>query len=239
MKKLLVFWIRYLLVITWTNCLFSQDGLFLSSNNVPYADAGPNIKVFDDRNIVLDGSQSYSDDGSKLKYTWILSPGLALNEENNFSSNLFIDTYDEKYLKSIKTSEEITKLKIFENDPGTKLEIILEVKNSLGFRGTDTLSVEYLIREDKSILRDTLLTNSKLREEGLKESNNITILKNNKVEQADDEVNNKYKLNDRSWLKYMKYSLMAGGIYFIIDLILFNSSEENKLEKPPGFPHDS
>ena len=63
-------------------------------------------------------------------------------------------------------------------------------------------------------------------------------------------LNDEYKIPSNSlitrlsrynnqWLQYARYSLMAGGVYLLIDLIFFNNSKENNLETPPGFPHDS
>ena len=226
--------------------IFSQDGFFMSNNNIPYADAGPDIKIFSGGEIFLDATMSYSDDGSSLKYTWIFSPGLVLNEENDFGSNLFIESYDTKYLKSINTVDEITRIKIAENDPGTRLEVFLEVKNSLGFAASDTLTINYLIQNDTLDildidtfrLSDSLLFMAEEQLDSLEDSESKTIL-NDEYKISSKSLFNKLISKNNQWLQYAKYPLMAGGVYLLIDVIFFNNSDESKPEKPPGFPHDS
>ena len=238
--------VKIFLILFSITYIFSQDGLFMSNNNIPYADAGPDIKIFSSDEIFLDATLSYSDDGSKLKYTWTFAPGLVLNKENDFSSEFFIETYDTKYLKSIKTGEEITRIKIAENDPGTKLEVFLEVKNSLGFAASDTLIINYLIQDDTlnivdtdtSISSNSLLLMAEEKVDSLVTSENKIIL-NDEYKIPSNSLITRLSRYNNQWLQYAKYSLMAGGVYLLIDLIFFNNSKENNLEKPPGFPHGS
>lgn len=237
---------KIFLILFLITHIFSQDGLFMSNNNIPYADAGPDIKISSGDEIFLDATLSYSDDGSRLKYTWIFSPGLVLNEENDFSSDFFIQTYDEKYLKSINTGEEITRIKIAKNDPGTKLEVFLEVKNSLGFTASDTLIINYLnqngpidiVENDTSMLSDSLLFMVEERLDSLVDSNSKKIL-NDEYKISSTSLSYKLSRYNNQWLKYAKYPLMAGGIYLLLDVVFFSNADESKPEKPPGFPHDS
>ena len=101
------------------------------------------IKTQSKGSIFLDASRSFIGNGSKLKYQWIFTPGLALNSENDFSSELSVETYGSKYLKSIETHKQVLDVKLAENVPGTKLEVILKVRDRIGFEDADTLIVEY------------------------------------------------------------------------------------------------
>ena len=76
----------FLISIMSTAVLFGQSDLFSYGNNRPVADAGLDIKTQSKGSIFLDASRSFISNGSKLKYQWIFAPGLALNSENNFSS---------------------------------------------------------------------------------------------------------------------------------------------------------
>jgi len=126
-----------------TEVLFGQSDLFGYGNNRPVADAGMDIKTQSKGSIFLDASRSFIGNGSKLKYQWIFTPGLALNSENDFSSELSVETYGSKYLKSIETHKQVLDVKLAENVPGTKLEVILKVRDRIGFEDADTLIVEY------------------------------------------------------------------------------------------------
>ena len=126
-----------------TEVLFGQSDLFGYGNNRPVADAGMDIKTQSKGSIFLDASRSFISNGSKLKYQWIFAPGLALNSENDFSSELSVETYGSKYLKSIETHKQVLDVKLAENVPGTKLEVILKVRDRIGFEDADTLIVEY------------------------------------------------------------------------------------------------
>lgn len=249
MKFKLVDNLKIFFLILFNTCSFSQDGLFSSSSNLPYADAGPDIEVSTGFDILLDGTQSYSDDGSKIKYTWIFSPGLVLNEDNNFSSDFSIETYDAKYLRSLNTSQQTVKVNIAENDPGTQLEVYLEVKNSLGFKASDTLIVKYSTLVDTAILSeldsleipDSLLIISTSELDSLKSSTGeMSLTAEIELEPSmKTPFLKKLNLTDQKWTIYVKYPLMAGGVYLILNKIFFNNSDENKPEKPPSFPHDS
>ncbi len=139
--------------------LFGQSNLFSSGNNRPVADAGPDIKVQSTSSIQLDASRSFINDGSKLKFEWIFAPGLVYNNENEFTSELSVKPYDSTYLKSIQTYKQLLDITIADNDLGTQLEVILKVKDRIGFEDTDTLIIEYF---DSSVLDDTLIDSVQL-----------------------------------------------------------------------------
>ncbi len=124
--------------------VFGQGNMFSPGSNRPRANAGPDIKIIPKENIVLDASKSFIRDGSKLKFEWILSPGLALKDSNQFEDEISTDFYKNKYLKSIKTYKKIIELIPIENKSGTKLEVVLRVKDRIGFEDLDTLFVEYI-----------------------------------------------------------------------------------------------
>ena len=149
----------FLLCILCTTVLFGQSNLFSSGSNRPVADAGPDIKVQSTNSIQLDASRSFINDGSKLKFEWIFAPGLVHNNENEFTSELSVKPYDGTYLKSIQTYKQLLDVTIADNDLGTKLEVILKVKDRIGFEDTDTLIVEYF---DSSVLADTLIDSVQL-----------------------------------------------------------------------------
>ena len=87
--------------------LIAQSNMFSAGSNRPRANAGPNIQIIPNENIVLDASRSFIRDGSKLKFEWILSPGLALKTGNEFENEISIDFYKNKYLKSVQTYKKI------------------------------------------------------------------------------------------------------------------------------------
>ena len=147
------------LCILSTTILFGQSNLFSSGNNRPVADAGPDIKVQSTSSILLDASRSFINDGSKLKFEWIFAPGLVYNNENEFSSELLVKAHDSTYLKSIQTYKQLLDVTIADNDLGTRLEVILKVKDRIGFEDTDTLIIEYF---DSSVLDDTLIDSVQL-----------------------------------------------------------------------------
>ena len=142
------------LCVLSTTILFGQSNLFSSGNNRPVADAGPDIKVQSTSSIQLDASRSFINDGSKLKFEWIFAPGLVYNNENEFSSELSVKPHNSTYLKSIQTYKQLLDVTIADNDLGTQLEVILKVKDRIGFEDTDTLIIEYF---DSSVLADTLI----------------------------------------------------------------------------------
>ena len=147
------------LCILCTTILFGQSNLFSSGNNRPVADAGPDIKVQSTSSIQLDASRSFINDGSKLKFEWIFAPGLVYNNENEFTSELSVKPHDSTYLKSIQTYKQLLDVTIADNDLGTQLEVILKVKDRIGFEDTDTLIIEYF---DSSVLADTLIDSVQL-----------------------------------------------------------------------------
>jgi len=148
------------LCILSTTILFGQSNLFSSGrNNRPVADAGPDIKVQSTSSILLDASRSFINDGSKLKFEWIFAPGLVYNNENEFSSELLVKAHDSTYLKSIQTYKQLLDVTIADNDLGTQLEVILKVKDRIGFEDTDTLIIEYF---GSSVLDDTLIDSVQL-----------------------------------------------------------------------------
>ena len=123
--------------------LSAQADLFMSGGNRPFADAGREINTISKASIFLDGSRSYVSDGSKIKYHWTFSPGLVLNSDNDFSSEISIETYGEQYLRTVETYKEVLDVQLAPNEPGTKLEVILKIKDRIGFEDFDTLIVEY------------------------------------------------------------------------------------------------
>ena len=132
-----------ILIIFGSFCIGQQD-MFSSGSNRPRANAGPDIQIIKDQKINLDASRSFIRDGSKLKFEWILSPGVALKSDNMLNNAISVDLYRDKYLKTIQTNEKILEIIPAKNKIGTKLEIILNVKDRIGFQDSDTLYVEYI-----------------------------------------------------------------------------------------------
>ena len=152
-KSLVVHPIIYFILIFFNVDAFGQSDMFFSGNNRPFADAGRDINTVSKGSIFLDGSGSFVTDGSQIKYHWTFSPGLVLNSDNDFSAEISVEPYGEKYLKSIQTYKDVLDVRLAENVPGTKLEVILMIKDRIGFEDTDTLIVEYY---DPTIPKDTL-----------------------------------------------------------------------------------
>ena len=134
--------LRFIALFLFTNMVTGQD--FFFGNNKPIAEAGNDIKTLPGEMIFLDGSRSFVGDGSKIKYHWIFSPGLVLKNDNDLSSEISIETYGGEYIKSVQTNKQVLKVKVHNNDPGTKLEVILKIKDRIGFEDKDTLLVEYI-----------------------------------------------------------------------------------------------
>ena len=143
-----------LLGILLKGLIYSQGDLFISGNSGPVANAGRDIKTLSKGSIFLDGSQSYVTDGSTIKYHWEFSPGLVLNSDNDFSQEISTDSFGETYLKSVITFKDVLDVKLAENNPGTKLEVVLKIKDRIGFEDRDTLIVEYF---DPTIPEEELL----------------------------------------------------------------------------------
>ena len=133
-----------ILLLIIKSMLIAQSDMFSAGSKRPRANAGPNIQIIPDENIVLDASRSFIRDGSKLKFEWILSPGLALKIGNEFENEISTDFYKNKYLKSVQTYKKIIEIIPNENRLGTKLEVVLRVKDRIGFEDLDTLFVEYI-----------------------------------------------------------------------------------------------
>ena len=95
-----------ILIIFGSFCIGQQD-MFSSGSNRPRANAGPDIQIIKDQKINLDASRSFIRDGSKLKFEWILSPGVALKSDNMLNNAISVDLYRDKYLKTIQTNEKI------------------------------------------------------------------------------------------------------------------------------------
>ena len=134
--------LRFITLFLFTNITTGQD--FFFGNNKPIAEAGNDIKTLSGEMIFLDGSRSFVGDGSKIKYHWIFSPGLVLKNDNDLSSEISIETYGGQYIKSVQTNKQVLKVKVHNNDPGTKLEVVLKIKDRIGFEDKDTLLVEYI-----------------------------------------------------------------------------------------------
>ena len=227
--------------------IFGQNGLFNSGSSGPYVDAGEDIESLPGSIIYLDGSESYLNDGSRINYTWIFSPGLVLNEDNNYGSDYTIETYDPKYLKSIQTKNDVLQVKIASNDPGVRLEVFLEIKNRLGFEASDTLIVEYLspVSVDSSSEMDRLNIPDSLFTKSKSDSTSIMTLEGDSTKSSDLKFYkgiaflDKLKFENSKWTAYAKYPFIAGGVYLFLDILFFNNSDDSKPEKPPGFPHDT
>ena len=140
-KRLII--IPFLLTILSVTAIQGQTDMFIFGSSRPVADAGRDIKTLSKGSIFLDGSRSYIGDGSKIKYQWIFSPGLIIKSDNNFQSEISSETYGGQYVKSVSTYKPVLDVKLAENVPGTKLEVILRIKDRIGFEATDTLVVEY------------------------------------------------------------------------------------------------
>ena len=134
----------FLLLGTFFNgFIYCQGALFISGNSGPIANAGRDIKTLSKGSIFLDGSRSYVTDGSTIKYHWEFSPGLVLSSDNDFSQEISTSLFGEMYLKSVTTFKDVLDVKLAENNPGTKLEVVLKIKDRIGFEDRDTLIVEY------------------------------------------------------------------------------------------------
>lgn len=133
--------------------IHAQD-MFFYGNSRPSADAGEDISVESGESVYFDGSKSFVGDESKIKYHWTFSPGLVLESENNLSSELSIQTYEGTYLKSVETYKKVLPIKLADNDPGTKLEVVLKIRDRIGFEDMDTLIVEYsdLVNTNQSLV---------------------------------------------------------------------------------------
>ena len=136
--------LSFLLLGTFFNgFIYCQGDLFISGNSGPIANAGRDIKTLSKGSIFLDGSRSYVTDGSTIKYHWEFSPGLVLSSDNDFSQEISTSSFGESYLKSVTTYKDVLDVKLAENNPGTKLEVVLKIKDRIGFEDRDTLIVEY------------------------------------------------------------------------------------------------
>ena len=154
---------RIIISCLFISAIYGQGDMFIFGNNRPVADAGRDIKTISMGSIFLDGSRSFVGDGSKIKYHWIFAPGLALKSDNDFSSEISFDTYGSKYLKSVETYKQVLDLKLSENEPGTKLEVILKIKDRIGFEDFDTLIVEYFdpnIKKNDGVAKSTVVNNT-------------------------------------------------------------------------------
>ena len=188
-KKLIFF-------IMIKSLLIAQGDMFSSGINRPRANAGPDIKIKPDESIFLDASRSFIRDGSKLKYEWILSPGIALKVGNEFESEISTDFYKNKYLKSVETYKKVIEIIPIKNNPGTKLEVVLRVKDRIGFEDLDTLFIEYIddptvknISENIEILKPPINTP--------RESDIITnSIKSPKVAIINEEIINEEIINE-------------------------------------------
>ena len=140
-RALLINMLLFTILIVTT--VQAQTDMFIFGSSRPVADAGGDIKTLTKGSIFLDGSRSYIGDGSKIKYQWIFAPGLALESDNDFQSEISSETYSGKFLKSVSTYKTVLNVKLADNVPGTKLEVILKIKDRIGFEDSDTLVVTY------------------------------------------------------------------------------------------------
>ena len=183
---------------------FCQGDLFMSGNNRPVANAGNDIKTISEGSIFLDASESYINDGSKLKYEWSFAPGLVPSNRNNFSSEIQSESWDTTYIRSVETYKQVLDVSLAKNNPGTKLEVILNVKNRIGFEASDTLIVEYYdFSESKETIPDTVLTVSDTLDTNLFNQDSIMLVEDktviliygfskNKIEPLDVQIINSF-----------------------------------------------
>ena len=68
---------------------------------------------------------------------------MALQSDNDFQSEISSETYSGKFLKSVSTYKTVLNVKLADNVSGTKLEVILKIKDRIGFEDSDTLVVTY------------------------------------------------------------------------------------------------
>ncbi len=153
----------FIILLLINPLLIAQGDMFSSGSNRPRANAGPDIQIIPNQSISLDASRSFIRDGSKLKYEWILSPGLALKSDNEFDSEISVDFYKNKYLKSVQTYKKVIEVNPYENKSGTKLEVVLRVKDRIGFEDLDTLFIEYI----KPLNVEVLSEDPPLKESGI------------------------------------------------------------------------
>ena len=153
----------FIILLLINPLLIAQGDMFSSGSNRPRANAGPDIQIIPNQSISLDASRSFIRDGSKLKYEWILSPGLALKSDNEFDSEISGDFYKNKYLKSVQTYKKVIEVNPYENKSGTKLEVVLRVKDRIGFEDLDTLFIEYI----KPLNVEVLSEDPPLKESGI------------------------------------------------------------------------
>ena len=111
--------INCIILITFGSFCIGQQDMFSSGSNRPRANAGPDIQIMKDQKINLDASRSFIRDGSKLKFEWILSPGVALKSDNMLNNAISIDLYRDKYLKTIQTNEKTLEIVPAKNKIGT------------------------------------------------------------------------------------------------------------------------
>ncbi len=196
--------ILFLIFIFLETVTYGQSDMFMSGNSRPYADAGRDINTLSKGSIFLDGSKSFVTDGSKIKYHWTFAPGLVLNSDNDFSSEIGFESYDEKYLESVQTYKEVLDVKLAENVPGTKLEVVLTIKDRIGFEAADTLIVEYYdptIVATPDTLPDTLASEIDSLNLAFSDSDTVIIkikgldlliqgILNDEVDQIDEEIIN-------------------------------------------------
>ena len=175
-----------IILITFGSFCIGQQDMFSSGSNRPRANAGPDIQIIKDQKINLDASRSFIRDGSKLKFEWILSPGVALKSDNMLKNAISVDLYRDKYLKTIQTNEKILEIVPAKNKIGTKLEIILNVKDRIGFQDSDTLYVEYIKEPVKENLPKEMPDSLAITSSSIK--NNDSLVAIDKLEQIDSSL---------------------------------------------------
>lgn len=48
----------------------------------------------------------------------------------------------------------------------------------------------------------------------------------------------RFKMNNKQWIKLGKYPVIASVVYLFIDKVLLGDGESAAPELPPGFPHE-
>jgi len=139
------------------SCLFL--GILLAQNEIIYdegyrrleANAGPDIHAPSFSTIMLDASRSVHKKGSLLRYEWFLPPSLVFYDDYSYSDTDTVRTHDNstdpseelkrQSWKSISTKSKYIEIDLPEHPEGTKIPIVLKIKDPIGFTDTDTVMV--------------------------------------------------------------------------------------------------
>ena len=115
-----------------------------------YANAGPDIKAYPNSTILLNAARSAHSRGELLRYTWIFPPDFVRFDDYTYSPTDSISLYEQdstlvdsansdRSWRSISTRTKYIELELPDKGIGKKYQIILQVKDTLGFIDRDTL----------------------------------------------------------------------------------------------------